>query len=431
MPNRRAPVLAYVLAVPVLVAVYAGTFGTRIWAALRPAVATFLGATVIGTVYADEALKRAPATPLRAAAVLALAVALVGPGMAPAPAFASSDPAEDVIAAAREYLGKNFQIGAEGPKVFDCSGLVYRAFADAGELPRIGGMRLRAAGYMRWFIARGHFSKHIEDARRGDLIVWNMGDHIGIYLGEGKAISALINPWGVMVHSVGGIHQDADYVLHVNWNNGDGDPGPGDDPPPTDDPPPGGDDPGNGGPGPGNGDNPGSGPAATPDPGPEATPDPGPPPTDDPGPGPEATPDPGSGDNPGDNPGTNPETPPDDGLTGTAGDNSGSNNNAVGANANSYGPAPEDTSSTPPADPPATANQPDSNNPGALNAYSAGTLNMRVSADPEARIVGWVYRGQTFRIIGNGNSPGGWLWYQIQTASGKQGWVFAHWVRQL
>ena len=70
MPNnRRAPkLLIYVLAVPIIAAVYAATFGTRLWAALRPAVATLLGTTVIGSIYAGEAWKRAPHTPLRAAA---------------------------------------------------------------------------------------------------------------------------------------------------------------------------------------------------------------------------------------------------------------------------------------------------------------------------------------------------------------------------
>lgn len=405
--NRRAPLLAYVLAVPVLVAVYASTFGTRIWAALRPAVASFLGATVIGSVYATEAAKRAPATPLRAAAVLALAVALVGPGMAPAPAAAAGDPAENVIAAAKEYLGKSFKLGTEGPKLFDCSGLVFRAFADAGELPRIGGMRLRAAGYMRWFVARGHFSKNADKAVRGDLIIWNKGDHIGIYLGDGMAISALINPWGVTVHSLGGIHEEVDYILHVNW--GGGDPDPGDPPDDPGDPP--GDPPGDGGPGPGGGDKPGSGPG---NPAPTDAPDPDPTPDPTSEPDPEPTPDPT------DNPGAQPSTPPEDGAdAGRTGDNSGSNNNAIGPRANSYGQPPED----------APATVPDSLPTGSFNAYATGTLNMRTTADPASRIVGWLGRGMRFKVVASETSSSGYLWYQVETVSGKQGWVFAHWVR--
>jgi cell wall-associated NlpC family hydrolase len=360
MPDyRRAPrrLLAYLLAVPVIVLVYVGAFGTRVWAALRPAVATFLGATVIGSVYADEALKRAPATPMRAAAVLALVIALVGHGMAPAPTFAANDPAEAVIAAAREYLDHPFRMGAEGPKYFDCSGLVFRAFSDAGELPRIGGMRLLSRGYMRWFISRGLFTRDVDKAQRGDLVIWGMGEHIGIYLGGNKAISALINPWGISVHSLGGVRLDVDYFLLVNWRNGDGpgNPGPGDNPPPPDEPA----DPGAG---PGNGNSTGSS---------------------------------DNGNNqPPDEPGNGPDNgnPPPDGNNG------------------------------PPDEPQAIRGK---------QGITTGVLNMRSAADPDARIIGWLGRNKTFKILGTGKSPAGYLWYEAQTVSGKRGWIFSYWVREL
>ena len=352
MPDfRRTPrrLAAYFLAVPVIALVYIGAFGTRVWGALRPTVATFLGATVIGGVYADEALKRAPATPMRAAAVLALAVVLVGPGVAPAPALADSDPAQAVIAAARQYLGFPYKLGAEGPDRFDCSGFLFRAFVDAGQAPRIGGNRLLARGYMRWFVTRGLFTRDMDKAEPGDLVVWGMGEHIGIYLGNRKAISALINPWGISIHSVYGVPLSVDYFLQVDWRNGDG-PGPVDPPPPDDPPddpepdnPP--DDPGSG---PGNGDSTGNGP------------------------------DKSHPDNPGDN------EPPDQ-PTGDQG----------------------------------------------KQGISTGVLNMRLSADPAARIVGWLGRGKTFKILDRGTSPAGYLWYEVQTSSGKQGWIFSYWVREL
>src|SRR4051794_2894464 len=144
-PSR---LLVYALALPIIAFVYATTFGARVWAALRPAVATFLGATVISSIYAETAYRKTP-TPIRAAAVMALSVALVAPSFAAPQTVAAADPAEAVIAAAKQYLDYPFQIGSEGPNKFDCSGLVFRAFTDAGEGPRIGGMRLRAAGYMQ------------------------------------------------------------------------------------------------------------------------------------------------------------------------------------------------------------------------------------------------------------------------------------------
>src|SRR3954451_9599941 len=227
--NGRSPsrLLVLALELPIFALVYVTTFGSRLWAALRPAVATFLGATVIGSIYAETAYRKTP-TPIRAAAVVALSVALVAPSFSAPQTVAAADPAEAVIAAAKQYLGHNFQIGAEGPHEFDCSGLVYRAFSDAGELPRIGGMRLRAAGYMQYFVSRGRFVRSESQAERGDLVIYEGGVHIGIYLGDGKVISALINPWGVSIHSLHGVHLPVSYFLHVNWGGGDStDPGPG------------------------------------------------------------------------------------------------------------------------------------------------------------------------------------------------------------
>ena len=83
-------------------------------------------------------------------------------------------------------------------------------------------MRLLARGYMRWFVTRGLFTRDVDKAEPGDLVVWGMGEHIGIYIGNKKAISALINPWGVSVHSLNGVPLRVDYFLQVNWGNGDG-----------------------------------------------------------------------------------------------------------------------------------------------------------------------------------------------------------------
>jgi cell wall-associated NlpC family hydrolase len=65
---------------------------------------------------------------------------------------------ENVIAASRQYLGIPYRVGSEGPMLFDCSGLVFRAFSDAGLVDRISGGRLRAAGYMRWFARQAIWS---------------------------------------------------------------------------------------------------------------------------------------------------------------------------------------------------------------------------------------------------------------------------------
>ncbi len=206
------------LAVPVILAVYAAIFAPRLGRTLRLTVAGLAGATVIGSVYADEALRRAPAraTPIRAAAVIALAIMLAGTSASPAPA-AAAKPAEQMIAAAREYVGIPYRLGATGPGRFDCSGLIFRVFADAGQLPRVSGKRLRAVGYFRWFQTRGLASK---EGRRGDLVVYDDGSHIGIYIGDNKVISALTS--GVTVHGLRDIGLKVTAFLNVRWNKGDG-----------------------------------------------------------------------------------------------------------------------------------------------------------------------------------------------------------------
>jgi hypothetical protein len=284
-------------------------------------------------------------------------------------------------------------------------------------------MRLLARGYMRWFVSRGLFTKDVDKAKRGDLVVWGMGEHIGIYVGDNKAISAILNPWGVTLHGINWVPLRVDYFLQVNYGNGNDngneDPGDGN----------GNDNPGNGEPGDGNGDDPGTGPA---DPPPGDGDPTDPPPADG-----------GDGDNPTDPPpGDGGEGDPADGGNGTGGDVKGASDSGVGKDANEYGPPaqPTDPAPTdPPSDPPTDNNgndgqgqpEPEQPAPDAARGVATGTLNLRQSPDPSARIVGWVSRGTTFRILGSDKSPSGYLWYKIETTSGRQGWLFSHWVRQL
>jgi cell wall-associated NlpC family hydrolase len=232
--HRRKPrsLAIAVLAVPVIAAVYLTAALRSLIMLPRTLLVAVLGAFVISSVYADEAYRRAPAgvrrgleavptprvTPARAAISLALAVALMATS-APAAPVSAMQPAEAVVQAARGYLGTPYRLGATGTKRFDCSGLIFRIFRDTGELPRIGGKRLRAVGYLRWFTSRGLASK--TKGERGDLVVWADGAHIGIYLGKGRAISALLGS-GVTVHGVHAINFKFTTFLKVQWGVGDG-----------------------------------------------------------------------------------------------------------------------------------------------------------------------------------------------------------------
>jgi cell wall-associated NlpC family hydrolase len=134
----------------------------------------------------------------RVAFVLGLAGTMLFSGAAPAAAASEFDTLRNI---ARAQIGDRFLLGADGPRRFDCSGLVSFSFERAGLIRRIGGYR-RASGYLQWFRERGRVSR--SNPRPGDLVVWGNAEHIGIYLGNGRAISALVNPYGVRVHPVKG-----------------------------------------------------------------------------------------------------------------------------------------------------------------------------------------------------------------------------------
>ena len=217
--RRRAPRwLVVALAVPVIVAVYLSVAARRTVGFGRALLVGFLAVTVIGSVYAEVAARTAitPARrqPLPLTAALVLAVMLMGAGLPSAPARAAKSDAESVVDAAMAYIGSSYVLGTQGPKTFDCSGLVYRAFKDAGQLPLIGGRRLTAAGYYKWFASRGLSSK--TQGSRGDLVVFGKGAHIGIYLGDGKVISAVIPK--IRVHGINAlVHNQFTAFLHVPW----------------------------------------------------------------------------------------------------------------------------------------------------------------------------------------------------------------------
>jgi hypothetical protein len=146
---------------------------------------------------------------LRAAAFAAFIAVLVLSTVGPQPTAAQS-PADSVVATAKTKLGDHWVHGAVGPRVFDCSGLVYFVFRKTGHLRLIGG-RMSARGYYAYFRRRGLTSR--TNGKIGDLVVWGGGSHIGIYLGNGKAISTLTN--GVRIHGVYAVRARFTAFLHT------------------------------------------------------------------------------------------------------------------------------------------------------------------------------------------------------------------------
>ena len=151
----------------------------------------------------------------RRLALAVVAFSLAGsllPVAAPAPTQAYTTQANAVVGFAKNQLGKPWSLGATGLRRYDCSGLVYRSYVEAGLLNKIGGSRRTARGYLNWFKERGLASR--SNPRKGDLVVWGYGSHIGIYIGDGKAVSALSN--GVRVHGVYAVTARFTAFLHVN-----------------------------------------------------------------------------------------------------------------------------------------------------------------------------------------------------------------------
>ncbi len=145
------------------------------------------------------------------ASVLALMVLASVVVVAPVAARDTSDSQADrVIASVSRHLGARYRWGSTGPSTFDCSGLVYRAFKQSHLAGKIGGFNT-AHGYYYDFRKRGRTSKR--DGQPGDIVVYDRGGHVGIYLGGGKVISALLS--GVKRHPLRGLNIKFTTFVHL------------------------------------------------------------------------------------------------------------------------------------------------------------------------------------------------------------------------
>jgi hypothetical protein len=81
---------------------------------------------------------------------------------------------------ALSYLGTPYHWGAEGPGGFDCSGLVQWAYAHEGvSIPRVTSQQIQAGTY----VPRDRLAP-------GDLVFFDGGHHVGMYLGHGAFVQA-------------------------------------------------------------------------------------------------------------------------------------------------------------------------------------------------------------------------------------------------
>jgi cell wall-associated NlpC family hydrolase len=83
-------------------------------------------------------------------------------------------------AAAKTRLGDSYVYGATGPTTFDCSGLMQWAYQQAGvSLPR--------DTYGQEDVGT---SVPLSEAKVGDLVIMNGGEHVGMYAGNGVVLHA-------------------------------------------------------------------------------------------------------------------------------------------------------------------------------------------------------------------------------------------------
>ena len=95
------------------------------------------------------------------------------------PPFSSLTGAQ-VVKVASKYIGVPYVFGGSTPGGFDCSGLTRYVFSQFG---------VSLAHSVSAQGRKGHRIK-ASNAQPGDLVVWNDGGHIGIYVGGGNMIHA-------------------------------------------------------------------------------------------------------------------------------------------------------------------------------------------------------------------------------------------------
>lgn len=85
----------------------------------------------------------------------------------------------EIVHVAKKQLGKPYVFGTQGPRTFDCSGLIYWIYKHVRPIRRLTAYLLSRIG--KPVYGRLH---------PGDIIVVNGGEHVVLYVGHGKVIHA-------------------------------------------------------------------------------------------------------------------------------------------------------------------------------------------------------------------------------------------------
>ena len=143
---------------------------------------------------------------MRALAVAALGIALAGCGLFQSRA---DELRETVVETALDQVGEDYRYGGADPDDgFDCSGLVWYSYREAGiKLPRSAASQKKAGKFVLF-----------KDARPGDLLFYHFGDrkagdlHVVMYVGDGEGVHAPVRDGEVEVIKVTDSHWRKRYV---------------------------------------------------------------------------------------------------------------------------------------------------------------------------------------------------------------------------
>ena len=105
-----------------------------------------------------------------------------------------------IVGTAMQGVGTGYVWGGTSFGAWDCSGFTGWVYAQNGiDIPRTSFQQIAAA-------------TPTSNPQPGDLVSQNGGNHIGIYIGGGKMVSALNPTQGTFVHSVNAMPVDGYYT---------------------------------------------------------------------------------------------------------------------------------------------------------------------------------------------------------------------------
>ena len=105
-----------------------------------------------------------------------------------------------IVGTAMQGVGTGYVWGGTSFGAWDCSGFTGWVYAQNGiDIPRTSSQQIAAA-------------TPTATPQPGDLVSQNGGNHIGIYIGGGKMVSALNPTQGTFVHSVNAMPVDGYYT---------------------------------------------------------------------------------------------------------------------------------------------------------------------------------------------------------------------------